>query len=348
MTATTDRFQQFEARKQDHIRLALETRNQAEGLTGLDDIQLQHDALPECGFADVDLSCTRLGKPALTPFFVSSMTAGHMGAPAINATLLQACQQTGWAMGVGSQRRELTDANAQKEWQLLRQYAPDVDIFGNLGLSQLIETPLSAIQRLCENVNATAMIIHTNPLQECLQPEGTPNFAGGLQALAMLCEQLPCPVIVKETGCGFSRATLLRLKNIGIAAVDVSGLGGTHWGRIEGDRAPDESAQAIAARTFKHWGISTVESLVNGLSVKADYRLWASGGVRSGLDAAKLLALGAEQVGLAKPILAAAIQSVDATVKTMRTLEYELHIALFCTGHVNIAALQENPHAIKR
>lgn len=338
---TPEQTAQFEQRKRDHIQLALRSENEAIGQSGLDSIILRHEALPEIDFSAVHLNTHRLNTPKPNPFFISSMTAGHQDAHSINQTLMQACQITGWSMGVGSQRRQLFDHNAAAEWARLRQLVPQVDLYGNIGLAQLIQTPNNEIQRLVDSLQASAMIIHTNPLQECMQPEGTPNFAGGLKAIATLCQTLHVPVIVKETGCGFAKTTLQKLTNIGVAAVDISGLGGTHWGRIEGQRAKPITPQAQAAITFKNWGISTVKSLLNATSIKADYEIWASGGVRTGLDAAKLLALGAHAIGVAKPMLAAALHGVEAVVTQMQQFEFELKIAMFCTGTTELSELTE-------
>ncbi len=335
-------IQQFENRKQDHLRLALDPANEAVGLSGLQRVRLAHEAIPDLNFADVDLSTQCLGLAVPCPLFISSMTAGHQDAININEVLAIASAERGWLMGVGSQRRQLFDDKANAEWQAVRKQAPNARLLGNIGLAQIIQTPTDAIQALVDSLQAKAMFIHTNPLQECLQPEGTPQFKGAYEAIARTCEALSVPVIIKETGCGFSAKTLARLQNLGVAAVDVSGFGGTHWGRIEGQRNVDASVQAQAATTFKHWGISTLESLQAAVQLKPDYEVWGSGGVRSGLDAAKLVALGARMVGLAKPMLEAALCGVDAVLTLMETLETEFKIACFCTGSQNCEQLREN------
>ena len=328
-------FKQFEKRKAEHIKFALADENQATGLSGLDTLHLAHEAIPDLDFNEVTLSTYRLGNPTPTPFLVSAMTAGHKQAIEINRRLMQACQEKNWVMGVGSQRRQLNDSHAALEWRTLRQATPNVVLYGNLGLAQLIMTPITDLERLIESLQAEAMIIHCNPLQECIQPEGTPQFKGSWQALESLCKQLSVPVIVKETGCGFSYKTLKRLNTLGVAAVDLSGLGGTHWGRIEGDRTV-LSQQQQTAKTFRNWGISTVEALSNAIKLNPSYEIWASGGIRSGLDAAKLLAFGAQTIGLAKPLLQAALNGTEAIIDLMNTVEYELKTALFCTGNANI------------
>lgn len=333
----------FERRKQDHIRLALEPGNEASGQSMLDAVTLQHEALPNLDFEDISLECTRFGSIIPSPFLISSMTAGHHDAVDINLNLALAAEKQGWAMGVGSQRRQLFDASARQEWTRIREQAPKAILFGNIGIAQLIHSKVEDIQSLVDSLSASAMIVHANPLQECIQPEGTPQFRGGLSALDALCDNLSVPVILKETGCGFSQKTLERLCKIDIAAVDVSGFGGTHWGRIEGGRAKAQSPQQAAATTFKNWGESTLSALLSAYDINPHYEIWASGGIRSGLDAAKCIALGASTVGFAKPMLQAALDGgVDAIVARMQQIEYELKIALFCTGCETLDALQEN------
>jgi len=307
-------YSQFEKRKQDHIELALMNDNQAIELNTFDSMSLIHEALPDLDFDELSIASERFGFAVKKPFMVASMTAGHRDALNINRHLIEACSMTGWAMGVGSQRRELTDEQATFEWQPLRQDYPNVSLFSNLGISQLIVTPIDKIKRLTDALHAQALIIHCNPLQECIQPEGTPLFKGCWQALAALVKALPLPVVVKETGCGFSKSTLIKLHDIGVSAVDVSGLGGTHWGRIEGHRAVNEPLRQKAASTFRNWGIGTVESVRNAVSLNPQFEVWGSGGVRHGLDAAKLFALGASTVLFAKPLLSAALKSSEAVV----------------------------------
>lgn len=334
-------YSQFEKRKQDHIELALMPSNQANEKKPLEKIMLIHEALPNLDFHEINIASICLSAPVTTPFFVASMTAGHQEAFNINYRLMEACSQTHWSMGVGSQRRELTDPKAALEWRDLRRTFPGVSLLSNIGIAQLIVSSIEQIQKLTEVLEARALIIHCNPLQECIQPEGTPEFKGCWDAIEQLVKKLPIPIVVKETGCGFSVATLSRLNNMGVAAVDVSGLGGTHWGRIEGYRALQAPIRQQTAITFRHWGIDTVQSIINAQSVKPHFEIWGSGGVRHGLDAAKLLALGACMVGLAKPMLEAALTSVEQVVMSMNTLEYELKTAMFCTGSRSLQDLKE-------
>lgn len=334
-------YDQFEKRKQDHIELALMPANQAEEHNALDAVMLMHEALPDLDFDQIDISSTRFGQPVAVPFLVASMTAGHQQADQINKNLIAACHAQGWAMGVGSQRREITDPEASHVWGPLRAAYPDVMLFSNLGIAQVITTPIETIQKIMDSIAAKALIVHCNPLQECIQPEGTPVFHGCWTVLEKLVRTLSIPIIIKETGCGFSASTLKRLNNIGVAAVDVSGLGGTHWGRIEGHRATNDPIRQQAAVTFQHWGIDTVSSVKAALALSPKYEVWGSGGVRHGLDAAKLLALGAKTVAYAKPILQAALTSEIAVLEFMQTIEYELKVAMFCSGSQNLTELQE-------
>ncbi len=338
---------QFESRKKDHMRLALESQVQA-GSHGLDQIELIHEALPEINFKDVDISAsfhTKTEKIKLSsPIFISSMTAGHEEGENFNQALATLSSNRQILMGVGSQRRQLGDPEARKEWQALRKKAPQALLVGNLGLAQLIQTPIDLVQELVDSLQAVGLFIHLNPLQEVLQPEGTPNFAGGLQKIEELCCKISVPVIIKEVGCGFSELTLKRLESAGVYAVDLSGYGGTHWGRIEGLRAPENSVQAQAAQTFSNWGTSTVQSMLNADRAHVKYQVWASGGVRNGLEAAKLLSMGAGLIGLANPWLKAYKKDEKnpgaELGKLADQLDYELKIALFCTGCKSIEEIQ--------
>lgn len=337
----SDDYSQFEQRKQDHIELALMQANQTEELNTFDSLMLTHEALPDFDFSDIQIAGVRFGHPVASPFIVGSMTAGHHAAMDINRNLVSACAQSGWAMGVGSQRRELTDARAAGMWKPLREEFPQVSLFSNIGIAQLIATPLSQIQALIDAIQADALIVHCNPLQECIQPEGTPSFKGCWQAISNVVKALSLPIVIKETGCGFSKSTLIRLNDLGVAAVDVSGVGGTHWGRIEGHRAVHEPLRHQAATTFRNWGIDTVKSVCDATSLAPKFEVWGSGGVRHGLDAAKLFALGATTVSFAKPMLQAALHSTDHVLAVMASIEYELKVAMFCTGSQVLQDLKE-------
>ncbi len=338
MSEFTEPFEKklFERRKQDHIRIALDPCIQAEGLSGLDRVQLIHEALPNMNFKEVDTSTSLISggtsKRLSVPFFISSMTAGHENAIEINSRLALISAEKQILMGVGSQRRELSDPDVRREWTAVRQLAPKALLLGNLGISQVIHTSTDRVQALVESLEAEALFIHLNPLQECLQPEGTPEFRGGYEAIERLVKALSVPVIIKEVGCGFSKETLKRLYSSGVHAVDVSGLGGTHWGRIEGHRSQREELLFQVAKTFENWGLSTVQSLLNAKEIDEKKPVWASGGVRNGLQAVKLLAMGANMVGIAQPWLKAALESSEAVTELYEKLLLEVKIAMFCTG----------------
>lgn len=330
----------FSQRKQDHIRLSLDPRTQAEGLSGLERVRLTHEALPELNFDEITTQQNLFGLSLSSPIFVSSMTAGHDSAERINTLLAKAVQERNWVMGVGSQRKELEPGHDASEWKNLRKQAPKAKLFGNLGISQVIRTETAQIQKLVDNLEAQALFIHLNALQECLQPEGTPDFRGGLAAIERVAKELKVPVIVKEVGCGLAQKTIQKLKEAGVAAVDVSGLGGTHWGRIEGYRSHQGSTLFEVANTFQNWGLSTIDSLLAAKKILKPEQIFASGGVRSGLDAAKLIALGAQMVGVAQPWMQAAIEGEEALQKKMDRFDYELKVALFCTGCANLEELR--------
>ncbi len=333
---------QFEKRKEEHLQIALDPAAQSRELNDFSRCDLTHEAIPDLNFSEVKLNCNILGRLQVdAPLFVSSMTAGHPGANSVNTTLARAAQARGWLMGVGSQRRELMDPAAAKEWAQLRAEAPRALLFGNLGLAQVIQTPVGEVQRLVDSLEAQGLFIHCNPLQEVLQGEGTPNFRGAYSALEKLSKALSVPVVVKEVGCGFSKPTLSRLIGTGIAAVDVAGAGGTHWGRVEGQRNPEGSLLRQAAQTFANWGLGTLVCIKNAKDLNLPYDIWASGGVRSGLDAAKALAMGAQMVGLATPLLKAALVGEQKVLELMELFEFELKAALFCTGAKDLQQFQQ-------
>ena len=331
----------FEKRKRSHFKLSLKEDSQSLKSTGLDSIQLKHEALPNLNFEDVSISQTCLGKKLKTPFFVCSMTGGWKDSEEFNFKLAKACEARSWVMGVGSQRGQLENPSKDKEWNRIRESYPDLILLGNIGLSQALTTPLKNLIQLIDSLQAQGMIIHLNALQESLQKEGTPQFKGGLDLLKKLVKELPVPLIVKETGCGLSETTLDLLTGVGLKAVDVSGLGGTHWGRLEGNRFAKEDFRSGIGETFASWGISTFDSLIYGREKTRDYDLWASGGLRTGLDAAKVLALGAKMVGFASPILKALSEGEGVLDKVMTRLEYELKVSLFCTGSQNLEELKK-------
>lgn len=345
---------QFENRKKDHLQWSLSAQTQTEQFREFDQIQLIPEALPDLDLEGVSTAASFLGKELSMPIFISSMTAGHKDSLQINRQLALFSERKKVMMGVGSQRRELQDPEARQEWKAIRKLAPKALLLGNLGISQAIRTPLDQIRGLVENLEAQALFIHLNSLQECLQREGTPFFRGGWKALEKICAEVGVPVVVKEVGCGISAETAQRLMETGVRAIDVSGAGGTHWGRVETLRYGENEIGKIIGESFADWGLSTVESLMSAKSA-GQTEVWASGGVRNGVEAMKLLSLGAEFVGMARPWLLALNkneESADFHLADEKTgsesldllffrLQKELQIALFCTGCASVDELRK-------
>ncbi|MCM0605147.1 MAG: alpha-hydroxy-acid oxidizing protein [Xanthomonadaceae bacterium] len=333
---------QYEGRKRDHIKWALDHRSQASLGTGFDRIHLSHDALTEQNLKDIKIPSGTL--------YVSGMTAGHEAAREINDRLALACVENHWAMGVGSQRRDLVGeemSSTYENWLRFRDQFPKLELFANIGISQLKNLSEERLEKLLFEMNAQALVIHTNPLQESIQIEGTPDFRGVVDQLRLWVQWSKIPVVLKETGSGFSDQSLAKLSHLKpnqLHAIDVSGRGGTHWGRVEGLRAGEGSVAHNISDTFSQWGESTLDSVFAfnrwKTSSASTTQLWVSGGVRTGLDAAKSLALGAARVGYAKPAMDAALQGEDSLNQWMQQMIQELKIALFCTGCGNVNDLQ--------
>lgn len=332
--------QNFETRKKEHIVWALNSKTQAQTDDHFDWIRLLHQPFPEINLADVNLQTQILKKTFSSPHFVSSMTAGHEQGQKINLRLAQAAAEKNWLMCVGSQRRELSDVNAQKEWKTIRQASPKTQFVSNIGLEELIQTPLKNILKLTENLEALGLIIHLNPLQEALQKKNEANFSGGLKAIEKISRNSNLPIIVKEVGFGMDLETVKKLFSVGVSVVDVSGKGGTHWGLLEGLRHQKNKNNLFATSlAFKDWGYSTVESLLMCNSLAKKNVVWASGGIRNGVHSAKCLALGAKAVGIAQPMMKAAVKSKLEVLNVMDQFDYELKVALFCSGVINLKQL---------
>jgi isopentenyl-diphosphate delta-isomerase len=337
----------IEERKADHLRLNLEEEVQfREVTTGLERYRFQHQALPEIDLAAVDLSTTFLGKQLRYPFLISSMTGGTGEALRINLNLAQAAQACGMAMGVGSQRAAIEDWSLAETFQV-RPAAPDILLLANLGAVQLNYGYTVGHCRLAvEMIQADALILHLNPLQEALQPEGNGDFCRLWDKIAAVCQALPVPVVVKEIGAGLSGQVVRQLADVGVAAVDVAGAGGTSWSRVEMYRARTDRDRRVAAQ-FIDWGIPTAEAIRQARQSVPDLPLIASGGIYSGLEAAKAIALGADVVAMARPFLKAAAISAEAVAEAAEELAQTLRVAMFCIGASNLAALKNTPHLHK-
>jgi isopentenyl-diphosphate delta-isomerase len=330
-------------RKLDHLRICLNQDAQFPNLsTGLERYRFVHQALPEINLDAILLSCELLGKKLRAPLLVSCMTGGTDEAERINVNLAQAAQRLGIAMGVGSLRAALEDPSLARTYQV-RGVAPDTLLLANLGAVQLnhgydAEDCLRAV----EMIQADALVLHLNPLQECLQPEGDTNFANLLKRIEQVCFHVPVPVVVKEVGCGISSRVAEMLHAAGVAAIDVAGAGGTSWSAVERHRAPDDKADNIAG-AFADWGIPTVDSILMVRRAAPRVSIIGSGGIRTGIDVAKVIALGAHAAGIAAPLLGPATVGADEVVGVLEEIIDELRIAMFCIGAADLGALRDTP-----
>ncbi|MFY9820603.1 MAG: type 2 isopentenyl-diphosphate Delta-isomerase [Thermoanaerobaculia bacterium] len=324
-------------RKLEHIRLALEERMQL-GRNFFDEYRFDHAALPEIDFDSIDTGVVFLGRRLAAPLLVSSMTGGTETAGQINRNLAAGAEATKVAVAVGSQRKALEDPTKADTFRV-REVAPSAVLLANLGAVQLnYGLGVEACRDSVAMIGADALILHLNPLQEAIQPEGQCNFAGLLPKIGTVVSELGVPVVVKEIGCGISEATARALAAEGVRIVDTAGVGGTSWARIEAQRAGDLEIGEL----FAGWGIPTPESIrqlrrVEGLTVIG------SGGVRNGLDVAKAIAMGADLVGMAYPFLAPATVSSDKVTEKVRRTVRELKICMFCLGVKTISELQRVP-----
>ena len=321
-------------RKAEHIRLALDASNQA-GRSFFDDYAFEHKALPEIALDDIDLSVEFLGKRIEAPLLVSCMTGGTEAAGEINRNLARAAEDRRIALGVGSQRKAIEDPLQAASFQV-RDLAPSIPLLANLGAVQLnYGYGIAECRAAVEMIDADALAFHLNVLQEAIQPEGDTDFSGLLPKLGEIARELEVPVIAKEIGCGISGDTARALAEQGIRIIDTAGLGGTSWARIEARRADDVEIGEL----FVDWGVPTPVSIQEVAAVPG-VTVIGSGGIRSGLDAAKAIALGAHLVGTAYPLLKPATVSAEAVIERVGRIVDELRIAMLCVGTRTIDELR--------
>jgi isopentenyl-diphosphate delta-isomerase len=333
---------QTSTRKSDHIRINLEENVQSGLTTGLERYRFIHQALPEVNLEDVDLHLKLFGRQLNAPILISSMTGGTSEAAAINQTLATAAQEAGIAMGLGSQRAAIEQPELASTFQV-RSVAPDILLFANLGAVQLnYKYGVDQCQRAVDMIGADALILHLNALQEAVQPEGDTRFAGLLKKIEIVCRSLQVPVIAKEVGWGFSEQAAHQLFAAGVSAIDVAGAGGTSWTQVEMHRAKTES-QARLAAAFIEWGIPTAEAIQNVRRAAPQLVVFASGGIRTGIDIAKCIALGATLGGMASPFLKAAARSVEDTIQTIEEIRREIQVCMFAAGAKNLNELSHTP-----
>ncbi len=296
--------------------------------SGFDNIRLVHNALPELNLDEVDLSMKFLGRKIRYPLMITAITGGYSEAGKINRKLAEAAEKHGIAVGLGSQRAMIEDPKLTETFKI-RKYAPSVPIVANIGAVQLKEYSSKTIEKMVSSVDADGLAVHLNALQEIIQPEGDKDYKGVLKAIGKTCERLNVPVIVKETGAGIDREAAEKLRKAGVKWIDVSGSGGTSWSRIEYLRSKG------AVPGFEDWGIPTVESI---MMCRGVLPLIASGGVRSGIDVAKAITLGADMAGAAQPFLKALMK--NRLDEELGIWEKQLRIAAFLTGSRNLAGLK--------
>jgi isopentenyl-diphosphate Delta-isomerase len=329
------------ARKDQHLDIVLQgLGRQDEVTTGFEKIRFAHCALPELALEEIDLSCTFLDKKLAAPLLISSMTGGPSRAERINTHLAEAAEMLGIAFAVGSQRIAIESAGEAGFGRRLRQLAPTIPIYANFGAVQLAHGfGEKEARAVVDMIEADALYLHLNPLQEALQPEGDRDWRGILDAIARLARALPVPIIAKEIGCGISGAIARRLVEAGIAAIDVAGAGGTSWALVESERALSQRDRAVA-RSFASWGIPTADALRDVRAHCADIPLIGSGGIKDGITAAKAIRLGADLAGIAAGTLEPALVSAEAVADHLKGVIDHLRIACFCTGSRDVEALQ--------
>lgn len=325
-------------RKTAHLDIVANEDVEATSTAGWDRWRFGHVALPEIDADTIDLRTSFLGKELAGPLLIAGMTGGSERAGVINERLAVIAQELGLGMGLGSQRAML-EARTLTDTFAVRRHAPDILLIGNIGAVQLnYGVSIDDVRWLVDAVEADALAVHLNVLQELVQPEGDRDWSGLKAKIGALVEALSVPVIVKETGCGVDPATARALADLGVDAIDVGGLGGTSWGWIEGFRAADPERQAIGA-TFRDWGTPTAQALVAAREA-VDLPLMATGGVRTGLDVAKALALGADVAGMALPFFRVADRSVEDGVAFGRRILEEVRIAATCSGARTLSELE--------
>jgi isopentenyl-diphosphate Delta-isomerase len=330
------------SRKLDHVRIVMDEDVAAKGVyTGFAAYRMPHDAVPELDLAEIDTSTTFLNKPMRAPLLISSMTGGASDVARINLALAEAAQALGLAMGVGSQRSAIREQRLSYTYQV-RTIAPSIPLLANLGAVQLnYGYGVDECRRAVEMIEADALILHFNVLQEAVQPEGNTNFKGLLRRIEQVCRDVGVPVIAKEVGNGIGAAAARRLVDAGVWGIDVAGAGGTSWSEVERFRQASARGTRVAG-AFAGWGIPTTEAIRAVRAALPTVNLIGSGGIRSGVDVAKAIALGADLGGTAKPALGPAAdgQGAQGVIEELQAYIDELRIAMFCSGCGDLRALR--------
>lgn len=335
---------QTENRKAEHIKICLNEKAQAKKTTtGFEDVHFVHRALPEIDKAKINLSATIFDHKFSAPLIVGAMTGGTAEATRINAAIAEAVEHLQLGMGVGSQRAAIENPKLEKTFTSARKKAPTAFLIANIGAIQLANGyGIKKVKKAVDMIDADALAIHLNALHEAVQPEGQTNFKGVLTKIVEIAEELDKPVIVKETGAGIAAREAKKLEVAGIKAIDVGGAGGTSFAAVEYYRSKANSIPNSLADTFWDWGIPTVVSLIE-TSQTVKIPVIASGGVRSGLDIAKAIALKACLASISMPVLQVAIKGAKETEKMLSLLMEALRTVMFLVGSENIQQLAKTP-----
>lgn len=330
----------IEQRKSEHIAISLNEKVTGESIsTGLESLSFIHNALPEIDFDEISIETTFLGYECKTPFLISSMTGGTALAETINRNLAIAAEEKGWILALGS-TRALLDSDGHTSSFLMRRYAPSVPLIANLGAVQFnYGYGIEECRKIIEITEADMLVLHLNSIQEVIQEKGDTNFKGLLKKIEQLCSTLEVPIGVKEVGWGIDGETAKKLIEAGVAFIDVAGAGGTSWSQVEKFRAKDPIRRE-AAEAFSEWGIPTAESIKLVRGEVGNFPLIASGGLWTGLDGAKTIALGADLVGFGRAILKEATESPEAVLEVMEIREMELRMAMFGIGAATVRELK--------
>jgi len=339
-------------RKNDHLHLSVGKNVESKTTTLLECINLIHNSIPEMNFSDVDLSCEFLGKKISAPILIGALTGGTPLGKKINETLASSAQTHNLPMMVGSQRIALENPDTIRSFSVVREKAPDVPLVANIGIPQLVKfNGFESVEKIIKMIDADALAVHLNPLQEVIQPEGEPHFAQALKSLGKIIDHLDIPVIVKETGSGISKEVAEALVKIGIKYIDVSGSGGISWAGIEYFRSKQNgyNSNINLGELFWDWGIPTAASICEVKSLTktiSDLFIIGSGGLRTGLDIAKSISIGADIVSLARPFLIACKNGTKNLDLFIKQLFLELKTSMFLTGNQTIEDLKYTPKVV--
>jgi isopentenyl-diphosphate delta-isomerase len=335
----------IEKRKRRHLRLSLEENVQADIGTGFGDVRLIHRALPEIDLEDVDTSVELFGRRLGFPLIISAITGGTGFAEEINFTLASAAEEFGIGIGVGSQRIALENPSVAHTFRVVREKAPSSLVLGNIGCPQLsLGWGVEEARRCVDMIEADALAIHMNPLQEAVQVEGETRYRGVMSKIRKIAQGISVPVVMKETGCGIAREEAIKLEKVGVAGLELSGTGGTSWAAVEHHIAKEEGRrdQEALGLALWNWGIPTAISVVE-TSQSTNLKIIASGGLRSGVDMAKAIALGADAAGIARPFLKKAVEGLEALREHIKGILLEFRTVMFLVGANSIEELKRVP-----